>query len=187
MSIPVIANGDCKSKDDADSMYERINCNGVMAARGILANPTLFSGQNLSTPMDCVQDWVNLGCAAGNNISFQVFHHHFTFMMEKILRRRDRVVFNSFTRKEQLLEYLANEFNIRPQSIKTIENLECSYDDTTYRNRMNVLRIPEKQQYLYNTESTAGQFFLNQKEEEENPMTCDNGLDFMESSLFDVI
>lgn len=36
ISVPLIANGDCKSLDDADEMHRLIGCDGVMAARGIL-------------------------------------------------------------------------------------------------------------------------------------------------------
>lgn len=76
ISIPLIANGDCMSLDDANEMYEKINCDGVMAARGILANPTLFSGRYESTPIECVQEWINIGEAAGDRLNFHNYHHH---------------------------------------------------------------------------------------------------------------
>lgn len=78
ISVPLIANGDCKSLQDANEMHDKIKCDGVMAARAILANPTLFSGEFESTPLECVQEWINLGAAAGDRIVFQNFHHHLT-------------------------------------------------------------------------------------------------------------
>ncbi|XP_024941965.1 DNA repair and recombination protein RAD54-like isoform X2 [Cephus cinctus] len=55
--IPLIANGDVKSLTDAHNLYEEVDCNGIMAASGILTNPALFSGAE-STPLSCIQDWI---------------------------------------------------------------------------------------------------------------------------------
>lgn len=57
VSVPVVANGDIKSLTDALTVKERTNVDGVMAARGILANPAMFAGFE-QTPLECVQKWV---------------------------------------------------------------------------------------------------------------------------------
>lgn len=161
LSIPLIANGDCKSLDDADHLYDKIGCDGVMAARGILANPTLFSGQFSSTPLECVQNWMNIGTAADNNITFQCFHHHFTFMMEKYMRKRDRALFNDFTRKEQVLQYMEERHDIRPEPIPIVDNWECSYDEAKYRQRIKEINMLEKLSRItdYNAANSRGKFF----------------------------
>lgn len=164
LSIPLIANGDCKSLDDAEKLYEKIGCDGVMAARGILANPTLFSGQFSTTPLECVQNWMDIGAAADDNITFQCFHHHFTFMMEKYMRKRDRAVFNDFTRKEQVLQYMEERHGIRPEPIPIVENWNCVFDDTKYRERVREINIQEKRKCVsdYNAENSRGKFFQSQ-------------------------
>lgn len=57
LSIPVIANGDIKSLQDVEEIQAVTKVDGVMAARGILQNPAMYSGFE-NTPLQCVQDWV---------------------------------------------------------------------------------------------------------------------------------
>lgn len=76
MSVPVVANGDIKSIADATrvgrmtgvdgktKVYQlhaksRLSVLGVMAARGILHNPAMYAGFDI-TPRKCVHDWVQL-------------------------------------------------------------------------------------------------------------------------------
>ena len=44
VSVPLVANGDVFSIDDAHRIHEQTGVDGVMAARGILANPGMFAG-----------------------------------------------------------------------------------------------------------------------------------------------
>ena len=46
---------------------------GVMAARGILDNPAMYAGYT-ATPLQCVQDWVDIAMATG--VTCTQFHHH---------------------------------------------------------------------------------------------------------------
>lgn len=191
ISIPLIANGDCKSLADADTMFEKIGCDGVMAARSILANPTLFSGKYDNTPIECVQEWLNLGAAAGDQIQFQFFHHHFTFMMEKLLRSKQRAIFNSFKKRQQVYDYLNDEFNIKPQPIDVPENIVCMYDETKYRNRIRDLKIEEFNRLnQYSSENTPGKFFLEKTSETHNDDDdddCDaSSFEFMQTNMFNI-
>jgi len=43
VSIPVIANGDCTSKEDYDRILNQTGADGVMIGRGALGNPQVFS------------------------------------------------------------------------------------------------------------------------------------------------
>lgn len=189
MSIPMVANGDCKSLDDANRMFEKIDCDGVMAARGILANPTLFSGEYETTPLQCVQNWVDLAFEADTRITFQCFHHHLTFMMEKLLRRRDRVVFNSFSKKEQVFQFLREKLDIVPNAAKEAHMLTCDYNESKYKERVQVQEAEEEAK-RYNSENSRGKFFLGKlngdgsadddSDCEENGLNCLFGWHWME-------
>lgn len=43
VSIPVIANGDISSPQDAEKLLMQTNCDGVMIGRGVLGNPWLIT------------------------------------------------------------------------------------------------------------------------------------------------
>lgn len=187
LQIPIVANGDVWSLTDANEFHEITGCDGVMSARGILANPGLYAGHAV-TPLECVQDWTNLCYESNTNITFQCFHHHLTFMMEKIMNKSSRIMFNNLTKKEQVFEFLENEYNIIPnvkenqKSLYDKKSIACEYDDTKYRDKV------FDESLYYKSEATKGKFFsdkikVNTKPSKNN--ADDGGLDFMDTSIFD--
>lgn len=109
-----------------------------MVANGLLTNPTLFSGSN-SVTLDCIQKWIDIcynstlsndtytleseQTSNGNrtiperpkNLTYQCFHHHLVFMLEKFIKKRKRRIFNSLTTFQQALKFLHDEFGLVPQ------------------------------------------------------------------------
>ncbi|GLH10936.1 tRNA-dihydrouridine synthase [Gryllus bimaculatus] len=130
VQLPLIANGDVKTLQDAEELQKKTKCEGVMAARGILTNPALFAGFCV-TPLDCVAQWVVMGQKLETN--FQIFHHHLSFMLEKIMRKRERVLFNSLKNitdtKNFLEEYFNLDFSQTVCSLTAVE--ECNYENVT--------------------------------------------------------
>ena len=59
---------------------------GVMAARGLLENPALFSGAEW-TPAACVSDWLRVSAETGT--PFTCFHHHLIYMCGSVLPRAE--------------------------------------------------------------------------------------------------
>lgn len=160
LQIPVVFNGDVNSLEGAESIYQRTNCDGMMAARGILSNPAMFAGYS-ETPLSCVQQWLNIHEKQQENMSSQNFHHHLTFMMESILRKQDRKTFNDLSKKSQVLEFLSEKFNMRPESIDFPDNFECTYDDEEYNSIASQIGCPESS--TYSSELTEGKFFSSSK------------------------
>jgi tRNA-dihydrouridine synthase 4 len=70
----LIANGDIFSLSDAKKVQERTGCAGVMAARGLLENPMLFSGIQGGTDWDCVNYFVDRAVKFGMNDAL-IFNH----------------------------------------------------------------------------------------------------------------
>lgn len=50
-----------------------------MSARGILENPALFAGYDV-TPWECIEDYVDIALSYGTNAF--IFHHHLMSMFE---------------------------------------------------------------------------------------------------------
>ncbi|KAI3354335.1 hypothetical protein L3Q82_018860 [Scortum barcoo] len=90
VSIPVIANGDIKYLRDVKSTYQLTGVDGVMAARGLLANPAMFSGYE-DTPLECIWDWVDISVEQGT--PFTCFHHHLIYMLERVSSQPERKLF----------------------------------------------------------------------------------------------
>lgn len=193
LQIPLVVNGDVKSKQDADELYERTNAVGVMAARGLLTNPSLFNGTQQTT-IECLQQWLDIANAAGDNLSFQNFHHHITFMWGKSMQRRWRVIFNNFSTKEQVFAFFDEHYNIRPQVIENwVQNSPCEYPTNICKKTLTTTESTDKE-YLIG--KSDGSFFKNYKEnilnvgslkadDEQNEIEEDS-LFFQNGSIFDI-
>ncbi|XP_029922946.1 tRNA-dihydrouridine(20a/20b) synthase [NAD(P)+]-like isoform X1 [Myripristis murdjan] len=107
ISVPVIANGDIKYLRDVESVHQLTGVDGVMAARGLLANPAMFAGYE-DTPLECVWDWVDIAIEQGT--PFTCFHHHLIYMLERVSSQPERKVFNSLSSTSAVIDYLHNTY-----------------------------------------------------------------------------
>ncbi|XP_050444266.1 tRNA-dihydrouridine(20a/20b) synthase [NAD(P)+]-like [Adelges cooleyi] len=105
--VPVIFNGDVKNMSSAVAMHEYTGCKGIMSARGILHNPGLFAGYEI-TPVSAIQNWLNI-----HHTNFLWFHHHLVFMCEHLLCKKTRNHFNSLRNAEDVVSFLEEQFDIK--------------------------------------------------------------------------
>ncbi|XP_014482019.1 PREDICTED: tRNA-dihydrouridine(20a/20b) synthase [NAD(P)+]-like isoform X2 [Dinoponera quadriceps] len=136
--LPLVANGDVKDLESARTLFRESGCEGVMSARGILNNPALFSGHS-TTPLVCLQDWLDITSTVPTE--FQCFHHHLVFMLEKVLPKKDRVLFNNLQNRSSVLDFLENYYDIRPgTSFNSIELTKCTF---------NTLHVQQREKYIH--------------------------------------
>ena len=126
VKLPVIANGGVKTLEDAECLSKESRCDGVMAASGILTNPALFSG-HFNTPLSCVQDWLDI--TSSISTSFITFHHHLVFMLEKILPKKEKKVFNVLQDRDSVLTFLEDYYGLKPRVIDNqYTKIDCVYE-----------------------------------------------------------
>ncbi|XP_077496662.1 dihydrouridine synthase 4 [Amblyomma americanum] len=109
LQIPVVANGDVTSLSKAEDICKETGVNGVMAARGMLDNPAMFSGFK-HTPAECVEDWLQLSALLGCPLT--QFHHHLMFMLDHVLSRSEKRIFNSLTSYSAIVDYLRAAYSV---------------------------------------------------------------------------
>uniref|UniRef100_A0A1A9WKD7 DUS-like FMN-binding domain-containing protein n=1 Tax=Glossina brevipalpis TaxID=37001 RepID=A0A1A9WKD7_9MUSC len=137
LQIPLVANGGVRTWEDACNLHEQTNADGIMSARGLLANPALFNPyykNQCTTPLTCVQDWLNIGAQTDSNLHFMCFHHHLTFMWSSNMKKKPRLEFNSFTRKQQIYDFFKEKYHIEPSVLNTKDQLKyqkCTYNHFT--------------------------------------------------------
>ena len=99
-----MANGDIFSLEDALEVQRLTKVNGVMSARGLLQNPALYSGYEV-TPLECVLDWIRLYTTIGG-VPYDIFHRQLMMMLYPIHNRFEKKEFNNFRSVPAILDYL---------------------------------------------------------------------------------
>lgn len=95
LSIPVIANGSVFSLEDAWRVHAETGADGIMAARGILTNPLLFSSPEKKQRMtlEKVCEFIEICVALGMHTC--LLHHHLSQLLEPLLSPNTLRHFNS--------------------------------------------------------------------------------------------
>ncbi|KAG8858926.1 hypothetical protein FRB96_004746 [Tulasnella sp. 330] len=86
--VPIVANGDAWSFVDSENIRETTGVQGVMSARGLLANP----------------EFVWLSTSYG--LPFGLFHRHLQYMLEDRLMKQERAVFTQLPSLASTIDYL---------------------------------------------------------------------------------
>lgn len=110
VSVPVVANGDCFSLEDAYSIAEYTGVDGVMSVRGILTNPALFAGYD-KTPWSCIEMFLDLATSYG--LPFRITQHHLSQMLDKVIPRKDIKQMNETTCLIDLIDWFDSKFVLK--------------------------------------------------------------------------
>lgn len=105
--VPVFANGDMFLPQDLDNIVAQTGVDGVMSARGIMANPALFAGFD-HVPLECVIDFLMLNICYGTSAKFTIFHNHLLFMISRYLSREDRRHFTDLQSMAGIIDFFVS-------------------------------------------------------------------------------
>jgi hypothetical protein len=125
-----------------------------MSARGMLQNPALFAGFG-QTPVSCIEDWLDIALA--DSLPFMTFHNHLVFMVEKIMKKADRRIFNNLRTTPDVVKFLQDHFEVKvPEWYDS-----TSYNELTTENRYKPGGVPNKPSIIDQTERPI-EVFLNE-------------------------
>ncbi|KAK6462917.1 dihydrouridine synthase [Scheffersomyces coipomensis] len=135
VSIPVVANGDCFSLEDAHRIAEYTGVDGVMSARGVLTNPALFAGYS-KTPWSAIELFWDLATSYG--LPFRITQHHLSEMLDKVLPRKYLKEMNETTCLIDLIDWFDSNFILKRRGD---ENFATSVEPTWKTQRSNTAHI----------------------------------------------
>lgn len=120
VSVPVVANGDCFSLEDAHRIAEYTGVDGIMAVRGILSNPGLFAGHE-NTPWGAVEIFWDLATSYG--LPFRITQHHLSQMLDKVIPRKQLKEMNECNTLIDMVDWFDSNFILRRRGDKNFGTL----------------------------------------------------------------
>ena len=125
VNIPVIGNGDVKSKEDAEKMFKETGVDGIMIGRASIGNPWIFeeiinylSGKEQrkvtnKEKLDVILEHINLAIAEkGENIAIKEMRKHLAYYVRNgkdASKLREKI--NQIDTKQELVDCLIEYFN----------------------------------------------------------------------------
>jgi tRNA-dihydrouridine synthase 4 len=110
VSVPVVANGDCFSLEQAYKIAEYTGVDGVMSARGILANPALFAGYS-NTPWKAIELFWDYATTYG--LPYRITQHHLAQMLDGVIHRKFVKELNEIGTLSELIDWFDEHFILR--------------------------------------------------------------------------
>ena len=125
VKIPVIGNGDIKTKEDALKMFQQTNVDGIMIGRGSIGNPWIFEEiinylenkeqrevTNLEK-LEVIKQHINLAVKEkGENIAIKEMRKHLAYYIKNLKnasKLREKI--NKIGSKSELIDCLDEYFN----------------------------------------------------------------------------
>lgn len=104
LNIPVIANGNIFTLEEAEELHQVTGANGIMSARGLLENPAMFAGFQ-KTPWEAVTRYVDLALQYGS--CHAIMHHHLVTMLQHQLPTSTARYFNTLASIPSILDFVS--------------------------------------------------------------------------------
>ncbi|CCE61884.1 hypothetical protein TPHA_0B02120 [Tetrapisispora phaffii CBS 4417] len=126
-NIPVVANGDCFQLSDVTRIADYTGANAVMAVRGLLENPALFSGYG-RCPWGCIERFwyrtIEYTC-----LPFQLTQHHLFCMLENMQLSKSLLKELMSTKSlPEMLDWFEDNFELKRYGEKGFgERVEIPY------------------------------------------------------------
>ncbi|XBW37111.1 hypothetical protein QEN19_002689 [Hanseniaspora menglaensis] len=114
-TFPVVANGDCFSLADVKTIAQKCNVQGVMAVRGVLNNPAMFSGYDY-TPWKAIELIVHYSVEYG--LHFALLQHHLHCMLSNSSPKPNsktlkKLMDNEIKSTFDIIDYLDTHFKLK--------------------------------------------------------------------------
>ncbi|KAG7195966.1 uncharacterized protein KQ657_002353 [Scheffersomyces spartinae] len=110
VSCPVVANGDCFTVEDAQAIADLTGVDGIMAARGALANPAMFAGYD-KTPWMAIERFWDLATSYG--LPFRIIQHHLSQMLDGVVSRKLVKEMNETSSLVEMIDWFDNHFILK--------------------------------------------------------------------------
>lgn len=112
VKIPVVANGDADNMTEVNKIYEFTGVDGVMSARGLLANPALFANYT-KCPWSAIERFMTY--ARAYDLNHLLVQHHLVEMLNSggYWKKKDRIEFIKRRNIEDMLAFLDERYVLR--------------------------------------------------------------------------
>jgi len=118
VKIPVIGNGDIKSREDAINMFKYTGCDAVMIGRGAIGHPWIFqeiiNENNLSFSIrEVILKHINMLCDyKGERVAVKEMRHHIAYYLKGLPNASEiRNEVNTINTKQELIGCLIEYFD----------------------------------------------------------------------------
>ena len=113
--LPIVANGDCFELKDVERIATECGVQGVMAVRGVLDNPAMFSGYTY-TPWKAIELIVHYSIEYG--LHFALLQHHLHCMLSNSFPKPSSAIIKKLMDKDikstfDIIDYLDAHFDLK--------------------------------------------------------------------------